>query len=363
MNAQEQSATAVMEDWLSHANELGKKPAKLEIAGTFELHGLHYYIFKFKKNLLSSWKVAVCGGYEGDGVGHCGHIYSEMEPYDPSTAQEKCVAMVEKIRQYWAERASGQTDENEGTGRSGGNFVGFVLLSTPEFDTDQFRTTLRADWGIEYPAEEEDPDSDGTTLAFYVNNMMVTIGLMEVPVPDGEAEYWANSNFMTREQSIAAAKNHKAHLLVAVLGTASLEAGELFVKIAATCLKSSNALGIYDCGTVWLAEHYIQSAMVMKEGDIPLMDLVFIGLYHNENGTSSWTNGLRSFGKEELEVLDSSQSPSDIYDLVFNLCLYIIKEGAVFHDGETCGFSMEQKLPITLSEGVYVEGQSLKIGF
>ena len=53
----------------------------------------------------------------------------------------------------------------------------------------------------------------------------------------------------------------------------------------------------------------------------------------------------------------------EIYDLLFNLCLYIIKEGAVFHDGETCGFSMEQKLPITLSEGVYVEGQSLKIGF
>ena len=89
MNAQEQAATAVMEEWLSHPQELGKKPAKLEIAGEFDLHDLHYYIFKFKKTLLGSWKVAVCGGYEGDGLGHCGHIYSEMEDYDPSTAQEK----------------------------------------------------------------------------------------------------------------------------------------------------------------------------------------------------------------------------------------------------------------------------------
>ncbi|MEZ3446261.1 MAG: DUF4261 domain-containing protein [Lachnospiraceae bacterium] len=364
MNAQEQAATAVMEDWLSHPDELGKKPAKLEIAGTFDLHDLHYYIFKFKKTLLSPWKVAVCGGYEGDGLGHCGHIYSEMEPYDPATAQEKCVAMVEKIRQYWMERANAQTDGNEKNDHAGGNFVGFVLLSTPEFDADQFRTTLREDWGIECPEDAQDSESDGTTLVFSVNNLMATVGLMEAPVPDGEAEYWANSNFMTREESIAAAKNHQAHLLVAVLGgAASLEAGELYVKVAATCLKASNALGIYDCGTVWLPEHYIQSAMVMKEGDFPLMNLVFIGLYRNENGTSSWTNGLRSFGKEELEVLDSSQSPDEIYDLIFNLCLYIIKEGAVFHDGETCGFSMEQKLPITLSEGVYVEGQSLKIGF
>ena len=122
-------------------------------------------------------------------------------------------------------------------------------------------------------------------------------------------------------------------------------------------------MGIYDCGTVWLPENYIQSAMLMKEGEIPLMDLVFIGLYHNEKGTSCWTNGLRSFGKEELEVIDSSQTPAEIYDLIFDLCSYIIQEGAVLRDGETCGFSMEQKLPITLSEGVYVNGRSLKIGF
>lgn len=48
--------------------------------------------------------------------------------------------------------------------------------------------------------------------------MWATVGLMESKVPNGEAEYWANSNFMTREQSVAAAQNHQAHLLVAVLG-------------------------------------------------------------------------------------------------------------------------------------------------
>ena len=58
---------------------------------------------------------------------------------------------------------------------------------------------------------------------------------------------------MTRDQSVAAAQNHQAHLLVAVLGrdAAPLEAGKLFVKMAATCLKAPNALGIYDCGTVY----------------------------------------------------------------------------------------------------------------
>nr|WP_304430429.1 DUF4261 domain-containing protein [uncultured Acetatifactor sp.] len=35
----------------------------------------------------------------------------------------------------------------------------------------------------------------------------------------------------------------------------------------------------------------------------------------------------------------------------------------VLHDGETIGFSEDQKLPITKSGGVAVEGDSLKIEF
>ena len=187
---------------------------------------------------------------------------------------------------------------------------------------------------------------------------------MDVPVPNGEAEYWANSNFMTRQKSVAAAKEHKAHLLVAILGNASpLESGKLFVKVAASCLKASNALGIYDCGTVWLAEDYVQMAMAMKEGQFPLLNLVFVGLYQDKKGVSSWTNGLRSFGRDELEVIGSSRQPSEVYDLMMNIASYVIEEGAVLHDGETCGFTEDQKLTLTRSEGVYVEGTSIKIGF
>ena len=218
MEEQRKYAAAVMEEWLSHPQELGKKPARLEIEGEFDLHDLHYYIFKFKKSVFDSWRVAVCGGYEGNSLGHCGHIYSEMEPYDPSTAEEKCVAMVEKMRQYWMERAAEQESGDQNTNKSSGNFLGFVLLSTPEFDVGEFRRVLKEDWEIECPEDSGSTEDQGIAVAFYEDGMMVTVGLMEAKVPDGEAEYWANSNFMTREKSVAAAQNHQAHLLVAVLG-------------------------------------------------------------------------------------------------------------------------------------------------
>lgn len=354
MTKQAKCAAAAMEEWFSHPQELGKKPKKLEIAGEFDLHDLHYYIFKFKKSVLDSWKVAVCGGYEGESLEHCGHIYSEMEAYDPSTAQEKCVQMVELIRKYWMKRAKEHED---------GNFLGFVLLSAPEFDEKAFRAVLKEDWDIEYPEEPDDEEQEGTVV-FHVNEMMVTIGLIETKVPNGEAEYWADNNFITREESVAAAKAHQAHLIVAVFGgEKSLQAGELYVKVAASCLKASNALGIYQCNTVWLPEDFIQSADFMKEGEIPQPALVFTGLHQDENGVSCWTNGMRAFGKEEMEVINSMQSSYDVYGMMLNISAYLLEEDETLRDGETIGLTVDQKLTITLSEGVYVEGKSLKIGF
>lgn len=365
MTEQEKIATAVMEEWLSHPSELGKKPAKLEIAGVFELHELRYYIFRFKKTAFGEWKVAVCGGYEGEGLGHCGHIYSEMEAYHPDTAEQKCIEMVEKMRRYWMEQAEQCEKEGEKKVQAPGNFIGFVLLSEPVFAVEELRRVLKEDWGITCEEDSEDIEQDGTRIAFYENGMMATAGLMETEIPGNEAEYWANSNFMARERALAAAKDHKAHLLLAVLGRdeAPLEAGKLFVKLASACLKASNALGIYECGTVWLPEQFLSFAEVMKDGELPLPALVFVGLYQDEKGVSSWTNGLRAFGKEELEIVGSSHSPEEVYGMMFYISEYVLEEGAVLRDGQTIGLSAEQKLSLTFSAGVFMEGMSMKIGF
>ena len=44
MTKQQQAALEAMEEWLSHPQELGKAPAKMEVAGELDLHGGHYYI-------------------------------------------------------------------------------------------------------------------------------------------------------------------------------------------------------------------------------------------------------------------------------------------------------------------------------
>lgn len=364
MTQQQQAALSAMKEWIAHPQELGKAPAKLEIAGEFDLHDCHYYIIKYKKSLLGKWLVGVCGFEDTETPEPCGHTFSQMEPYDPDTARAKCEAMVETIRRYWMDRAKEEA-ERQGKAKP---FSGFVLLSDPEWDVEGFKAALKVDWGIDYPTEDgkQAAANDGhTALVFDAEGMTVAAALMEAPVPDGEAEYWANSNFMEKEKAVAAAKAHRAHVMIAVMDKErpARERGELYVKLAATLLKAPNALGVYTNGTVWLPDYFIKVSQDLKEGRLPLMDLVFVGLVRSEKGVCGWTNGLRAFGKDELEIRDSQQLPSDVHELLLNVSGYLIDQDVTLRDGETLGYTAEQKLPITRSEGVNVEGMSLKIGF
>ena len=100
-----------MAQWLADPHELGKEPGRIECAGEFGLHGMRYYIFKFKTGVLSPWLVGVSGGYEGDSLTPCGHTFSEMKKYHAATAREECAAMVEKIRAYWMAQAEKFTQQ------------------------------------------------------------------------------------------------------------------------------------------------------------------------------------------------------------------------------------------------------------
>ena len=102
---QMEAAKNAMIAWLSDTHELSKAPWKIECTKEFDLHELHYNVFRFKKGMFSDWLLGVCGGYEADELEHCGHVFSDMEKYDAKTAVEMSQNMVEKIRAYWIQQA------------------------------------------------------------------------------------------------------------------------------------------------------------------------------------------------------------------------------------------------------------------
>lgn len=376
MTDQQQAAMQSMIEWLEDERELGRQPSKIEIAGEFDLHDMHYYIFRYKKTMLGKWLLGVCGGYEDPSdTEHCGHIFSEMEPYDPATAEQEAIKMVEMIREYWMNQAAayeaGQSGEDEADSEdnASGIFNGFVLLNSAECDLDQIKANLLNDWNISCsPAEDEDPNSEESkdgTLVFEVDGFMLAVSFVDAPIPDGEAEYYAQANYMWKE-AVEVTQTHVAQIILAVFTRSGtpLDSGRLYTKLAASCLKLPNAIGIYTSGTVFQPELFLEMAEVMKEDDMfPLLNLVYFGLVGTETGISGYTYGLRAFGKDEIEILDSQADPAEVRNFLIDISGYIVEANVTLRDGETIGFTEEQKLPITRSEGVYLDGDTLKIKY
>ncbi len=262
-------------------------------------------------------------------------------------------------------------DDIKEPGEKGG-FTGFVLLSKAEWDKKMILNDLKKEWDI-VPNEafdellNEDDEESRDNLIFTYNGMTAVMGLMPMPIPGGEAEECAKNNYLWRD-AVKAAKAHKAHILVAVLGkdVHILERARLYTKLLSVCCLQKRAAGVYTSGVVYEPMDYKRSAEVMKRGMLPMMNLVWVGLYRGESGMCGYTYGLGTFGKDEIEVLDANVTSKGIDNFVgfiYSIAEYVLMSDVELKDGETIGFSENDKHSITRSEGAALPGMTLKISF
>lgn len=258
-------------------------------------------------------------------------------------------------------------DEEE-TDRKG-SFAGSVLLSKAEWDKEQLIRDLREEWGIvdEEPDEgDEDDENSDDAVVMRVGGMMLIVTLFHGHIPDNEAEINAENNYMWPE-AVEVTKAHKAHIMVAVLGEEEklLERGKLFTKAMAVCCKQKYATGVYTSGVVFEPRFYEGLADMIKEDELPIFNWVWFGLYRSEGGLNGYTYGMDVFGKEEMEVLNTDAEPEDLRDFLASLASYVLACDVTLQDGETIGFSADDKHTITRSPGVSLpeEQMTLKISY
>ncbi|MNZ91804.1 hypothetical protein D3C78_1107990 [compost metagenome] len=72
---------------------------------------------------------------------------------------------------------------------------------------------------------------------------------------------------------------------------------------------------------------------------------------------------MNKFGKDEIEVLKSENDLSELFGFMHSIISYVIGYNVILQDGQTIGFTAEQKLEITRSKGVSVQGDSIKIKY
>ena len=249
--------------------------------------------------------------------------------------------------------------------RGGGPFVASILLNKTNYDLETVVNNLKSDWNIKLP--KGSVDSAKNTLYCSIDGITATITLVESPISGTEAVDCAKTNFRW-DNAEPVAIEHKAHLSVTVLQNNEklTKAGITLVKLCASCLVSETATGILTSGTVLEPEFYVEMAKeYIDEDSFPIWNMIFFGMYSQDKGETfcAYTHGMKCFNKLDLEIIDCHKTPEDIIELLNDIAEYVIDEDVVLKDGETIGFTEEQKLTIVESNGIAIPAHTLKIGF
>ena len=284
--------------------------------------------------------------------------WAELDPED-----ENAPAVIQECQKEIAKRAEAEAeDESDHTGV----FTGFVLLSKGEWDKEQFIRDMKEKWDIAVDEYDESEEKGDDALVFEVGDMFAAVSLATYPIPGGEAELNAENNYMWPD-AVKIAREHCAHLMVAVLGKEDdlLEKGKLFTKLVAACCRQRYATGVYTSGVVFEPRFYEGLADMIKEDELPIFNWVWFGLYRSEGGLNGYTYGMDVFGKEEMEVLNTDAEPEELRDFLASLASYVLACDVTLQDGETIGFSADDKHTINRSPGVSLpeEQMTLKIGY
>lgn len=200
--SQAEHAKEAMIKWLSHPDELGKPPVKIEIAETFIYDDMTYYILRFKtKAWRGKWYVGVCGGYEGNSAEHCGHVFSEMHEYRQLTAKDEAIRMIEMLKSYWAEQEETSepelleepeeiTEEKIAVSPeqlcfvteqvlNGGHTMGWCYREEPQFPEDSGWRFLAGHETAEYLSDLSNLKCVSLTVMYYLDNEILTF--LEAP--------------------------------------------------------------------------------------------------------------------------------------------------------------------------------------
>lgn len=229
------------------------------------------------------------------------------------------------------------------------------------YDLNEIILDLREFWGLEVT----EISGDNETATFNINGQLVAVAQMGAPIPAEEIEETASYTYLWNNV-LEECGNHKTHALVSMLSGEmdNVERHIIFTQLNASILRTSNAIGIYQgMQTLLLPKAlYIDFANLLFEDILPIQLWIYIGLVNEENSNSAYTYGLKEFGKTEIEIIESEmRQVSDLYDFIIAIASYIIESDVTLNDGETIGFTADQKIQITESKAKFLDGNSLKL--
>ena len=243
------------------------------------------------------------------------------------------------------------------------------ILSMPMFkgdrgySLDKVIQDLKSYWGLTVDQIE----GDDTTASFEIGEECVVITLMPAPIPAEEFKSMYSYSYLWKDAE-KEIQEHTQHAIVSLLGlgsnTPAVERYSLLSKLNASILRTSEtAIGVYQGASTLLLpkDLYLDFAHFLLEDMLPIQLWVYIGIINGDKKSSVYTYGMKEFSKSEIEIIDAHMKGSEVYDFLLPVLDYVLQQDVTLQHGETIGFTEEQKIKITESKAVFLDGNSLKL--
>lgn len=241
--------------------------------------------------------------------------------------------------------------------------LGMVLLHDAQsFTIGNVLQDLQENYGIVI----SETTGDDAVAVFDIDGQMVGLSFLPVPVPNGDIEETAQYAY-NWETAVDDLKEHKGHIIVSIMrGNGSpVKRFSVFTQVICSLLRTTNAIGVYK-GTQSLLipkNDYLEEAEALNDNSLPLNLWVYVGLRHIDGRNSGYTYGMKVFGKAEMEILNSANGLGEVRGFLLGMAHYVLECDVEFKDGQTCGFSAEERIKITYSKGQFVEGRTFKLAY
>jgi hypothetical protein len=241
-----------------------------------------------------------------------------------------------------------------------------ILLAMPIFNNgDSYQINkvienLKSQWGFEIT----DIEGDDEAASFNISGESIVLANMPAQIPWGDIEGTAKYAY-NWPSALKDLKEHTGHAIVSIMTSqkSSIDRFRILSKVLDSILITSNAIAVYQGSQSLLIprQQYLSYIGELEENGSPVMLWIYIGLKKIETGNCAYTYGLKDFQKTEIEIVNSKLSLEELFDFLFNISSYIIENNIILKNGETIGLTADQKIPIKLSKGQFVEGKSLKL--
>jgi hypothetical protein len=235
-----------------------------------------------------------------------------------------------------------------------------MFLNNERYHLGTIVDNIKATWNVDVSRIEGDNDAS----VLVIGEHMVAIAFIPAPVPMSDME--AVAPFAYNWQTVMNdVKEMTGHAIVSIMNEhgSVTDRYAMLTRVLYSILAVSNAIGVYQGSQTMIIpkKQYLDSAEVLKHDACPVSLWVYIGLRKTEQGNNVYTHGLKMFGKQEVEVLDSALGMQELYNLAVNICTYVIISNITFKSVETFGYTADHKIRFSSSKGRFVEGESLKL--